>query len=79
MTAAIATQIDFEDAHRQRVIAGMQTPSFKEVFHSEFENLRKAVADGDCEEIENTIQALESCGVNVCQQFDNAYKRAEAN
>jgi hypothetical protein len=77
MSAACATQIDDDAKYRLRVLAGMQTPTFKELFHGEFDILRKAINTGDREGILTTIEALEGCAVDVCEQYDEQLQRAE--
>lgn len=74
MSTATAPKIDEDAAHRLRVIAGMKTNTFKELFHGEFDNLRKALAVGDEEEITNTIEALEACAVDACRKHDELWR-----
>jgi hypothetical protein len=71
MSAAIATQLDVDELHRRRVLAGMRTESFRELFNNEFENLRVSIKQRDWVEVEETIQALEACAVNAAQMVDD--------
>lgn len=69
----MSTAVDLEEAQfRQRVLAGMQTSIFKELFNNEFDNLRKAIKERDWSEVTNTIESLEACAVDACEKYDEA-------
>ena len=74
MSTATAPQVDHDAKHRLRVIAGMQTETFKEIFYGEFDNLRRAIAKRDKEEIRDTIEALEACAVDACHKHDELWR-----
>ena len=79
MNAACETQPidDLDVQHRQNVLAGMQSETFKELFRNEFTNLREAIKQRDWPEVTDTIEALEACAVDACEKFDEQWKRAE--
>jgi hypothetical protein len=67
---------DLDDfMYRQKVLAGMKSETFPESFFGEFSNLRKAIFARDWVEVEETIQALEACAVNVCNKYDAEWLR----
>ena len=56
---------ELEVRHRQRVLAGIQTETFKNLFWGEFDNLREAIKERDWVEVNDTIESLEACAVKV--------------
>ena len=65
--------VDHEVTHRLRVIDGMKSQTFKDIFYGEFDNLRKAIALRDKTEIRECIEALEACAVDACRKYDDCY------
>jgi hypothetical protein len=61
--------------HRKRVLQGMQSETFREIFGDEFTNLSKAISAGDWQEVTDTIEALEACAVDACEKYDEAYAK----
>lgn len=51
--------------------------TFKELFGTEFQSLRDAIAKANWPEVKESIESIERSAVNACEELDAHWQRAE--